>query len=133
MPGPCPDPGDPAAPVRAHIPAALRRLNDLGHPDTIAEHLTGLGIRGICGDPGRCAIAAYLDAIVDIPRDAVLYIDHLGWDLWAPGDPADRPGAPAPTLAPVPEHVATFIRRFDRREYPELHTIPGIDTPLTCA
>ncbi|OLL69856.1 hypothetical protein Ae168Ps1_6414c [Pseudonocardia sp. Ae168_Ps1] len=122
------DPGSPSTAIRAHITAALHRLNDLHGPDAIADRLHRLGIRGVCGDPGRCAIANYLTALTGLDPYAVLYVDHLGWDLWAPGDPDTRPA-----IAPMPDHVAAFIRRFDRNDYPDLHVVPGIDNLLDWA
>lgn len=107
---------DELAARRDEIAAALDKLATHGSPDQIADHLREQLIRGVCGDPAHCAIAAWIQHAVPAARRLVVYVDRTKWSAWDP----------AKTVHPIrhdmPDQVGRFIRRFDAGGYPELRT-----------
>lgn len=100
------------------ITRALDELTALGTVEYIRDYLETQGVRGVCGAPGQCAIAVYLDRAVPGVADAVLYVDQTQADItWLPGrDREERVTVRMPSL------LGAFIRRFDAGDFPGLLT-----------
>lgn len=91
-------------------------LNSLGRDSAdVASRLKNLGVRGVPGDPGGCAIAVFLSAVVTadpavksvkVMPARVVICPARGW----------RP----PVIVGLNEPVRTFIAAFDRNAMPEL-------------
>lgn len=100
----------------------IEKLEALGSPDQIADHLAELELQAVCCRPTECAIAVHLineleaEGLEELAKYVVVNIGYNN-DAWRPAfisvagmysDPIDAP------------NVAMFARRFDRLQYPEL-------------
>ena len=103
-------------PIRWAITRALAELVALGTVEAVAAHLERLEIRAVCGNPGQCAIALYLDRQIPAVRWAVLYVDQTQVDVSMLPDrePDDRETVRMPAL------LGAFVRRFDAGDFPGL-------------
>jgi hypothetical protein len=102
------------------VKAALKTLDDLGHPDAIADHLGQLGIKGTPGSPSDCPIAKYVNMVC--PGGVFRFYGCC----WAAGESLVSQTENAVIvdgcgLTPL-SNVAEFARRFDfdRDSYPGL-------------
>lgn len=99
------------------IAARVRQaLADLGpDPDTIADRLRQLGVKGYRSEECHCVLAVYLQRALD-PAWIVEVLETSVRVL--PGDGVSGPAEPVGV--PLPEHVTWFVQRFDKGAYPDL-------------
>jgi hypothetical protein len=100
----------------------IGKLEALGSPDQIADHLVELELQAVCCRPTECAIAMYLineleaEGLEHLIKYVVVNIGYNN-DAWRPAFISVAGMYSQPIDAP---NVATFARGFDRLHYPEL-------------
>ena len=99
--------------LRHHTVEMLEALG--GDSTGVASRLRELGVRGLPGDPGSCAIAVYLSAVI-AADPAVKAVKVMPARVVV--NPARR--LRPPVVIGLPEPVRTFISAFDRNAMPEL-------------
>lgn len=100
----------PEATLKAAVYEHLAKLIAVGDADQLALHFASQELKAVCLSPGRCAISRSFKIALEeaFPGEAVLV----------------STGAAFMTVDTVrvemPHEIGSFIKRFDRGEYPQL-------------
>lgn len=107
------------APAESDAEKVARVLRELPRdPDEIAAFLHGQGITGERGCPESCVLANFF-------RVAYGLRVSVSPSYWSQIVPIAFPGTDPYKNQNMPRHVAAFLYRFDRGEYPELEEGEG--------
>lgn len=93
----------------------INQLNEFPSAQAIADYFLANGVRGICGNAAKCAIAQWLTDESDdeferfIVRGTFAYAVGPGW-----------PEGGYTASAPLSQHARCFIDAFDHHGYPQL-------------
>ncbi|HEX4244691.1 MAG TPA: hypothetical protein VHY77_03915 [Acidimicrobiales bacterium] len=100
-------------------------LADLGTShDEVAASLQRAGVRAVPRNPGGCAIALYLGAVLG--TDSRIHSITVGTNCLKASTLQSTPFYFYGTmLVPVPKPVGQFITAFDEGRYPELVRVPA--------
>lgn len=93
----------------------IDKLATLGSSRAVAMYLASLGVRGVCGNAYRCALAVYLAPAMRADGWTDISVGPLGLVPYNLGD-GIMEGPPCA----LPRVLTEFIGEFDAHEYPEL-------------
>lgn len=107
----------PEAALKAAVYEHLAKLIAVGDADQLALHFAGQELKAVCLSPGRCAISRSFKIALEeaFPGEhprvstgaAFMYVGGTG-DMGAS------------FTVEMPHEIGSFIKRFDRGEYPQL-------------
>ena len=98
---------------RARLEEELRKLENLGAADKIAEYLKNEGVKGFPCGIGNCAISNFLiRKLTSIERGSSVSFDYLAKRV-----EVESGGIGLRIEAP---NLAEFARKFDSKGYPDL-------------